>query len=322
MWYRRWQFVARGVGRRMQLAVTPQRWIAVGSCAGAVAGLLQGSSSTKAEDTDNSAAELYRPPSKPYPLWDDAWDSPPAAGGDDAGPCRHLLLVRHGQYDESSSVDSERGLTAIGWQQAELTGKRLAAMCAAPNGVQITRIHVSSMRRARETADAIARTLPASAIHMEPDPDLNEGIPVQPLPADLAGPVEDLRKDGARAERAFLRYFHRGSMSAAGDGAQQQHVCEVIVGHANILRYFTCRALQLPPECWLRFHTFNCSVTYIIVMPDGRVQARALGDVGHLPESLITFSGRAGWNWYGKPTKCLPAAADSQQVVVAAKDAA
>ena len=38
---------------------------------------------------------------------------------------------------------------------------------------------------------------------------------------------------------------------------------EIIVYHTNVIRYFVCRALQLPPEAWLRLCTFNCSLTYI-----------------------------------------------------------
>lgn len=42
-----------------------------------------------------------------------------------------------------------------------------------------------------------------------------------------------------------------------------QHEFEIIVCHANVIRYFFCRALQLPPEAWLRLCTFNCSLTYL-----------------------------------------------------------
>jgi len=57
------------------------------------------------------------------------------------------------------------------------------------------------------------------------------------------------------------------------------------------------RALQLPPEAWLRLCTFNCSLTYLVVRPTGGVSLRTLGDVGHLPMGLTTFSGHHGFEW-------------------------
>ena len=39
---------------------------------------------------------------------------------------RVLILVRHGQYNLQGGQDSERYLTSLGEEQADLTGKRLA----------------------------------------------------------------------------------------------------------------------------------------------------------------------------------------------------
>lgn len=76
-----------------------------------------------------------------------------------------------------------------------------------------------------------------------------------------------------------------------------QHEFEIIVCHANVVRYFFCRALQLPPEAWLRLCTFNCSLTYFTIRPTGTVSCRMLGDIGHLPHDLCTFSMHTGFNW-------------------------
>lgn len=43
-----------------------------------------------------------------------------------SGITRHIILIRHGQYEESHKDDELRRLTDIGKLQAELTGKRLA----------------------------------------------------------------------------------------------------------------------------------------------------------------------------------------------------
>ena len=76
-----------------------------------------------------------------------------------------------------------------------------------------------------------------------------------------------------------------------------KHEFEIIVCHANVIRYFTCRALQIPPETWLRLCTFNCSLTYLTIRPTGSVSCRMLGDIGHLGLSKSTFSGHHGFNW-------------------------
>jgi len=75
------------------------------------------------------------------------------------------------------------------------------------------------------------------------------------------------------------------------------HEFEIIVCHANVIRYFLCRALQLPPEAWLRFCTFNCSLTYLTIRPSGTVSCRMLGDIGHLGYGKSTFSMYHGFNW-------------------------
>ena len=77
-----------------------------------------------------------------------------------------------------------------------------------------------------------------------------------------------------------------------------QHEFEIIVCHANVIRYFLCRALQIPPEAWLRLCTFNCSLTYLTIRPGtGTVSCRMLGDIGHLGIEHSTFSMHHGFNW-------------------------
>ena len=44
-------------------------------------------------------------------------------------------------------------------------------------------------------------------------------------------------QDGARIEAAFRKYFHRA------DPTQKADSVEVIVCHANVIRYFVCRSV-------------------------------------------------------------------------------
>jgi serine/threonine-protein phosphatase PGAM5 len=121
---------------------------------------------------------------------------------------------------------------------------------------------------------------------------------------------EDLSQNGARIEHAFTKYFHRDQRSCCNTSNQQfnredtgmmnqnmRHEFDIIVCHGNVIRYMFCRALQLPPEAWLRLSIFNCSLTYLMLKPNGRVSCRMLGDIGHLGYDHSTFSMNHGFVW-------------------------
>ena len=258
-------------------------------------------------------------PAVEYPLWDKNWDSrQPELSGDEEervrktiklrkeGVTRHIILVRHGQYDESEEDDAKRILTETGRKQANYTGKRLREMLEGasekfgPCDIKVVR--VSNMARAKETADIIASHLPGVERPL-PDADLNEGRPAHNIPGGKASAstVKKTDQSHPRIEKAFQKYFHRApppddSLDNEG-GKKGKHEFEIIVCHANVIRYFFCRALQLPPEAWLRLCTFNCSLTYLTIRPTGTVSCRMLGDVGHIPYGFTTFSMHPGYNW-------------------------
>lgn len=50
------------------------------------------------------------------------------------------------------------------------------------------------------------------------------------------------------------------------------------------------RALQFPPEGWLRLSLNNGSITHLVIRPNGRVALRSLGDTGFMPPDKITRS--------------------------------
>mmetsp|Transcript_44327 Transcript_44327/g.106783 ORF Transcript_44327/g.106783 Transcript_44327/m.106783 type:complete len:326 (+) Transcript_44327:53-1030(+) len=257
-------------------------------------------------------------PKQEYPWWDKDWDgkSPARTGDDEAdrkqmrklrkeGVTRHIILVRHGQYDETERDDAKRTLTEVGRQQADYTGKRLREMLDGVNEefgpCNIKVVRVSNMTRAKETADIIASHLPGAERPL-PDPELNEGRPAHNVPGGKASSSTIKKTDEShpRIEKAFQKYFYRAdppNEEEEGDADRPKHEFEVIVCHANVIRYFFCRALQMPPEAWLRLCTFNCSLTYLTIRPTGTVSARMLGDVGHIPYGLTTFSTHPGFNW-------------------------
>ncbi|XP_003744265.1 serine/threonine-protein phosphatase PGAM5, mitochondrial [Galendromus occidentalis] len=189
---------------------------------------------------------------------------------------RHILLVRHGQYLSSKATDPERKLTSLGREQADLTGRRLKAL-----GIKFDRIVNSTMTRATETADIICNHIsgPREKCNL-----IREGAPCQPEPKLLAWqPAEkDFFQEGAVIEAGFRKYFHRA------DPEQKTDSYELLVCHANVIRYFVCRALQLPPEAWLRFSLNNGSITWVSIHPTGKVLVRCIGDSGYMPPDKLS----------------------------------
>ncbi|KAG5680871.1 hypothetical protein PVAND_010352 [Polypedilum vanderplanki] len=193
---------------------------------------------------------------------------------------RHILLIRHGQYFLNGTTDKERVLTQLGREQAKMTGNRLKEL-----DIKITEAVVSTMTRAKETANILLNQLPqAKQLELKIDSILEEGAPLGPEPKFGSWrPMEyQFFVDGARIEAAFRKYFHRADPEQINDSLT------LIVCHANVIRYFVCRALQWPPEAWLRFSLHHASITWISIYPNGEVVMKMYGDAGHMPKSHVT----------------------------------
>lgn len=191
---------------------------------------------------------------------------------------RHLILVRHGQYNQDGVQENERFLTKLGEQQAEITGRRLKC-----SGIHFDKIVSSDMTRAIQTATIILKEVnqPGLCLAIK-DPILREGSPCYPEPSrhnalSYRHEPYEYFQDEARIEAAFRKYFHRA------DPKNESDVFEIIVCHANVIRYFVCRALQFPGEAWRRISLNHCSISIISIAPCGRVLLRMLGDAGHIP---------------------------------------
>ena len=195
---------------------------------------------------------------------------------------RQIILVRHGQYknEGSGNPDSSRVLTELGRQQALQTGKYLAKflqnseLCPARD---LNNVYVSTLTRARQTYDLILEGMGDSkpknhARITQYDDLLREIFPCDPSPPY---PKKCKQEDEITIEKAYMKYIHRPKGSAPS--------VDLFVGHGNVTRYFVCRALQLPPEAWLRISLPHCSITSLTVNGKGRVSIQQLGSVGHLP---------------------------------------
>ena len=226
------------------------------------------------------------------PKWDYNWDRmephssvKPIEGKDDkkekAKPTatRHLILVRHGQFTVNGEPDSMHTLTALGKEQANYAGLRLKELALPHNNIT----H-STMTRATETAQIIIKHLPN--VSVTSCDLLREGYPIRHEPHEPNfGDYESEKRvfrDGSRFEAAFRNYFHRAEPS------QKEDSYDVLVCHANVIRYFVCRALQFPPEAWLRITLHNCCITWIAIEPNGLVYLYSVGDIGHIPPHKLS----------------------------------
>ncbi|EOD41210.1 hypothetical protein EMIHUDRAFT_199455 [Emiliania huxleyi CCMP1516] len=157
-------------------------------------------------------------------------------------------------------LDAEQTLTPLGRQQATATGRRIAEMLRGALQEEGREAHV----RLHETADLIAAELPAGR-------------------GALADGAREVHVEGARMEAAY----------------RALHEYDIVVCHGNVIRYMALRALQLPPEAWLRLCTYNCSLTHLKIRPTGSVSMISLGDTGHLSLDETSFSMHAGYECFG-----------------------
>nr|CAB3264803.1 serine/threonine-protein phosphatase PGAM5, mitochondrial-like [Phallusia mammillata] len=210
--------------------------------------------------------------------WDNDWDK---RACDKSTATRHIILIRHGQYNLAGKGDEERYLTSLGKEQASLTGLRLKELGL---DKKLNLVTYSTMTRAKETCDLIYKQLDAP-ITLEKSDLLREGAPIEPDPPTphWAPDPKTFFIDSARIETAFRHFMHRA------DPDQKDDSYEILVCHANVIRFFVCRALQIPPEAWLRISLRHASITSLSIRPNGKVSLKCLGDSGHLPPDKLTF---------------------------------
>jgi serine/threonine-protein phosphatase PGAM5 len=186
---------------------------------------------------------------------------------------RILYLVRHGHYHTEEDTASYGRLTALGRRQAKRVGRRLAS-------IDLQAMHHSDMLRAAETAEIIANELDV-AIPIKSSKLLREGVPTVPCPWLPNLTRAEARQNRARMDAAYDRYF-----KPPRHGQRE----EVVVAHANIIRYFVSRAMGDSVIKWARISLTQASLTVIAVGPvPGRAMLVSFNDVGHLSPEMCTF---------------------------------
>jgi serine/threonine-protein phosphatase PGAM5 len=185
---------------------------------------------------------------------------------------RILYLVRHGHYHMEADTAKYGKLTALGRRQAKRVGRRLAS-------VDLHVMHHSDMLRAAETAEIIASELDM-AIPIKSSKLLREGVPTVPCPWLPNLTRAEARQHRARMDAAYDHYF-----KPSRSGQRE----ELLVAHANIIRYFISRAMGDSVAKWARISLTQGSLTVIAIAPSGRAMLTSFNDVGHLPPKMHTF---------------------------------
>jgi serine/threonine-protein phosphatase PGAM5 len=190
-----------------------------------------------------------------------------------------LYLIRHGAYvpDPKAAVEPGPALAPLGIAQARLVAARLAGM-----PVRFSSITSSTLTRAQQTAAEIRAALP--------------DVPGSAVPflSDCAPPSNTAAADATAAaaqtacKQRFDMAFEKFVVPATD---ADRH--DVLVCHANIIRYFVTRALGIDTRLFTSFALANASLTMLRVRGDGTVQVVAVGDAGHVPPNLQSYGGDA-----------------------------
>jgi len=193
-------------------------------------------------------------------------------------PTRTIYLVRHGYYDWDNDDDPDvgKGLVALGRQQARLIAARLDAL-----PITFTSLQASAMTRARQTAQIMAPHFPELELQIHRD--IRE-CTMTTRRQDIMDDLEpgEAAECEAQLEQAWRRLF------VPATGEADEH--DIVVCHGNVVRWFVTRALDVDPTAWLGMSVANTSLTTIQVRADGSFKVLGVGDSGHVPYRMNTFS--------------------------------
>ena len=199
-----------------------------------------------------------------------------------------LYLVRHAETFGNTGADdsAEPVLTERGHAQAALLAERLAA-------VPFDAVFSSPLLRAVETAQSIlSRQQGTAPVELLPELMEYEAVP------DYCGlPTEKLRQvcpsavypdrhalppdtEEAALERARLVIRHVRGRCPDGN--------VLLVAHGQFNTFLLLAAMGLPKPEGFNFSQRNACIDRILYLPDGRVKAKLVNDVSHLPERLWT----------------------------------
>jgi serine/threonine-protein phosphatase PGAM5 len=231
----------------------------------------------------------------------------------------HIILVRHGHYMAQSNAmaDMNASLTPNGIKQARQTGHFLREYLDARGVLKRFPefpIHHSGVQRSAQTAQIIAEVLKPNTPLLE-NKLFREAWPGNPLPQTNQKVIAREKLDNMVSDCARLQIIYRTmfrhvipvdlnsrevqlseedvkkfhSLFGSSTQARLNDRYRVIVCHANIIRWFVCKALGVDPDgTWGRMRSNHCSVTAMEVDSVGNVTLGFVNQTGHLGAELMT----------------------------------
>ncbi|KAF6203472.1 hypothetical protein GE061_001803 [Apolygus lucorum] len=256
---------------------------------------------SSAENQMKSPFSLAVPPQEdirrlhkcPYLSWDYNWDRRAKLKKDANGNLtiddsknaklrRYLILINDCHYVNNEESDAP-SMTALGESQAQALVRFLVDWLGWEEWLPNTTIVHSPLKRSRKLAKIISKemaTIPVRELEL-----LEEGLPTARSPPPMDDPVSPnkVHTDYPRMEAGFRALFYRPAPT------QKEQSVEIVLAHPNVIRYFVCRALQLPPEAFSRFSLKHASMTRIEIFGNGVVNVVSVGDTGYLTPDKFTF---------------------------------
>ncbi|TMW64005.1 hypothetical protein Poli38472_014710 [Pythium oligandrum] len=233
----------------------------------------------------------------------------------------HIILVRHGQYhlSQTSSEDLAGPLTSLGIEQSKVTGRFLKEYLDARmvfKRFPKLPIYHSGVKRSVETAQFIAHGFDnPNCYEMRENKLFREAWPCNPLPSTNRKTIprenlDNMVSDCARVKlvyRTMFRHLIADDLSVPEQalspedqeefarifGGRTQHRVgdryRIVVCHANIIRWFICRAMGIDPDgSWGRMRYNNCGITALEIDSVGNVQLSFMNQIGHMGTTMIT----------------------------------
>lgn len=235
----------------------------------------------------------------------------------------HVILVRHGHYasSQTATTDLQGPLTDLGIEQARRTGAFLSAYLSARGVLKrfpVLPVYHSGVRRAVETAQHLSEGFPngRQSVQLRENKLFREAWPGNPLPStnQKMMPRENLESmvaDCARlkfAYRTMFRHVIPGDLvlpetplsdadkeafaHSIGARSTQTRVDDryrIVVCHANIIRWFVCKALGVDPDgTWGRMRYNHCGISAFEIDSVGNVQLAYVNQTGHLDTTMLT----------------------------------
>ena len=197
---------------------------------------------------------------------------------------QHTQSVHHLNGMVGSWTDWD--LTDLGKKQADNIGKKLKEELAGKRVV----LYSSDLKRAKQTAEAIARHLETEPVFRQELRERNIGRAcgksVEWLRENMEHPektVDDrLFSDGESRRDAWNRLLPFYEEVMTGD---EENV--IIVSHGDLLSIWNAMFLGLPVESYYRvdIHGLAGGVSHMIVSDDGKHRVRHISDMSYISET-------------------------------------